>query len=138
MYQTFFRKSGRKKIKILIADDHPLMRRSLRKILSEDDDLQVVAEAINGKEAVELTRSHSPHVVLMDVNMPEMNGIEASRHIISENASVLIIGISFHESDEVAQAMIKAGASSFLTKSKITQTLCAVVQGVVLASGTNR
>src|SRR5690625_2443345 len=129
--QTSFRKNSREKIKILIADDHPLIRKSLRRILSREDDFLVVAEAINGKEAVELTRRFSPHVILMDVDMPELNGIEASRRIISENASALIIGISFHKSDHIEQAMLRAGVSKFLSKTEITQELCAVIQWVV-------
>ncbi|MEX2574635.1 MAG: PAS domain S-box protein [Balneolaceae bacterium] len=116
------------KIKVLIADDHKMMRKGLSRLIEEQDDLMVIAEASNGREAVELTYEYSPDVIIMDINMPEMNGIEATSRIIGDALPVRIIGLSFHEEEDVAQAMLDAGASIYLTKSEVFETLCATVR----------
>ncbi|MEX0720743.1 MAG: response regulator transcription factor [Balneolaceae bacterium] len=115
-------------IKVLIADDHQMMRKGLVKMIEEQDDLIVIAEASNGKEAIDLTHQHSPDVVIMDINMPVMDGIEATYQITLKNLPVRVIGLSFHKDQNVAQAILEAGASIYLSKSEVIETLCAAVR----------
>jgi PAS domain S-box-containing protein len=121
-------KKSVRKIKVLLADDHLMMRNGLRKMIEEEDDLMVVAEASNGNEAVQLANETNPDVIIMDVNMPVMDGIEATRQITLKGLSARIIGLSFHESKDVAKALLEAGASTYLTKSDVFETLCATIR----------
>ncbi|MEX0647761.1 MAG: PAS domain S-box protein [Balneolaceae bacterium] len=116
------------RIRVLLVDDHKMMREGLRKIIEEEEDLVVVAEASDGKEAVKMTNEISPDVIVMDVNMPIMNGIEATRTIVSDNPDVRIIGLSLHDSKNVAKAMKKAGASAYLTKTEAVEALCKTIR----------
>ncbi len=104
-------------IRVLIADDHAVLRHGLRLILNEAPDLTVVGEAANGKEAVNLALDLQPDVVLMDVNMPDFSGVEATRRIrtIRPNINVLILTISKKDSDIIEA--VKAGAKGYLLKS---------------------
>jgi NarL family two-component system response regulator LiaR len=104
------------KISVLIVDDHPIVRQGLRTLLELQDDIIVVGEAANGKSAVELSAQFAPDVVLMDLVMPEMDGISATRQIKSLNPAPRVIALtSFMEDDKVIPA-IQAGAVSFLLK----------------------
>lgn len=115
-------------IRVLLVDDHRMMREGLQRIIEEEDDLTVVGEASDGEEAVKLAQETYPDVIIMDVNMPGMNGIEATREIISEAPQVRVIGLSFQEEKNVAEAMRSAGASAYLTKSEVFETLCATIR----------
>lgn len=128
------------KIRILLADDHEMVRRGLRQMIQKQDDLDIVGEASNGEEAVELTRKNFPHIIIMDVNMPVMDGIEATKKIKTEMPQMRIIGLSLHDSPEVIQDMRNAGASNYLTKSEAFESLIATIRAEVSASGnsTNR
>ncbi|MFO7965858.1 MAG: response regulator [Desulfobacterales bacterium] len=117
------------KIRVLLADDHPVMRDGLSQLLSLQPDIEVVGEASDGKEAVEKTREMSPDVVLMDVNMPNMNGVEATRLIHSEYPDIRIIGLSMFGVDSKASEMIYAGASAYRSKSGNTDLLVASIRG---------
>jgi DNA-binding NarL/FixJ family response regulator len=121
-------KKSVRKIKVLLADDHLMMRNGLRKMIDEEDDLMVVAEASNGNEAVQLANETNPDVIIMDVNMPVMDGIEATRQITLKGLSARIIGLSFHEKKDVSRALLEAGASTYLTKSDVFETLCATIR----------
>ncbi len=106
----------KEKIKVLIVDDHQVVRQGLRTFLELNQDINVVGEAFNGTEAVQKVRQLSPHVVLMDLVMPVMDGIEATRQIKALGLSVKVIALtSFTEDDKVFPA-IQAGASSYLLK----------------------
>lgn len=120
--------SGRR-IKVLLVDDHPMMREGLRKMIEEEEDLVFIAEATNGEDAIDLTLQLNPDVVVMDVNMPGMNGIEATREISILSPKTRIIGLSLHDNIEVAQAMRNAGAAAYLTKAEVFETLCATIRG---------
>lgn len=103
-------------INVLIADDHPLIREGLSKILSLDEDIKIIGEARDGREAVKMTMKTHPDVVLMDINMPHMNGIEAARVIKSELPQTGIIALTIHDDQEYIDEMIESGASGFLLK----------------------
>ena len=105
-------------IRVLLADDQTLVRAGFRVLLEKADDVEVVAEAADGEEAVELTRRHRPDVVLMDIRMPEVDGIQATRRILSEEqtAGSRIIVLTTFELDEYVFEALRAGASGFLLK----------------------
>ena len=116
------------KVKVLLVDDHQMMREGLRKMIEDEDDLVVIAEASDGKDAVKLAGEASPDVIVMDVNMPGMNGIEATRQIAADMPHMRIIGLSLQQEESVSRAMRSAGASAYLTKSEVFETLCATIR----------
>ena len=103
-------------MRILIADDHVAVRESLVRGLRYEADVEVVAEAGDGCSAVELTKEFLPDVVLMDISMPRLNGIEATRRIATECPSVRVVGLSVHDSRQYANAMFRAGAAGYVIK----------------------
>ena len=103
-------------ISVLLADDQPLLRRGFRMILEAEDDLTVTAEAGNGEEAVELSHQHQPDVVLMDIRMPGVDGIEATRRITATDRGVRVLILTTFDLDEYAFGALRAGASGFLLK----------------------
>jgi len=103
-------------IRIILADDHAIVRHGLSKLLREKEDLEVIAEASDGREAVELVREMSPEVVIMDVAMPELNGMEATRKIVRDFANVKVIALSMHSGRKFVIEMLQAGASGYLLK----------------------
>lgn len=103
-------------IRILLADDHKIVRDGLRSLLEKDDELDVVGEAPNGQIAVQLTHELAPDVIVMDIGMPVMNGIEATEKIIEERPGAKIIGLSMHSDRRFVSSMLEAGASGYLLK----------------------
>jgi DNA-binding NarL/FixJ family response regulator len=103
-------------IRILIADDHPLFRGGLRALLESVADTDVVGEAATGEEAVDLARSLVPDVVVMDINMPGLNGIDATRRILDETEDVSVLVMTMHDDDEAVFAAIRAGARGYQLK----------------------
>ncbi|PLW75300.1 response regulator transcription factor [Cohaesibacter celericrescens] len=122
-----------KKIRIVIADDHALVRDGIRARLELSDNLDIVAEAVDGLEAVKLTRLHQPDVVMLDISMPNCNGLEAARLIRQENKDCRILFLSMHDNPEYVQAAVKAGANGFLLKdvcaSGMTSAIASVAAG---------
>jgi signal transduction histidine kinase/ActR/RegA family two-component response regulator len=104
-------------IRILIADDHAVLRQGLAAQLSQEPDIAIVGEAADGRSALDLARELHPNVILMDIGMPKMSGIEATRMIHSEMPDVRVIGLSIYEEKERASAMFSAGAAAYLSKS---------------------
>ena len=117
---------------VLLADDQPLLRMGFRMVLESQDDLSVVGEAADGREALELTRRLAPDVVLMDVRMPGMDGIEATRRITADHSTRVLILTTF-DLDEYAHAALRAGASGFLLKDALPNDLLSGIRAV--ASG---
>ena len=103
-------------IRLLLVDDHELMRQGLRSILEREEEVEVVGEAASGREAVELARTLSPDVVVMDVAMKDMNGIEATRQIRAEYPGVKVIALSSHSDSRYVSAILDAGACGYLLK----------------------
>ena len=116
------------KIRILVVDDHKVVRQGLAKLLKAEPDMEVVGEAADGQMAVALTRQLLPDVVTMDISMPRMNGIEATRVIHAELPNVRVIGLSMFEETQQAVAMRNAGAVYYLTKSDASDVLVAAIR----------
>jgi PAS domain S-box-containing protein len=103
-------------IDVIVVDDHKIVREGLVGLLQGQSDIRVVTEASDGVEAVELARKHHPHVVVMDISMPRMNGIDATRAIVAEMPDIKIIGLSMHEEEDLSNRIRQAGAVSYLSK----------------------
>lgn len=116
-------------VRVLIVDDADPIRLLLRGLLSTAAGVEVVGEAGDGAEAVELARRLRPDVVLMDVTMPVMDGIEATAAIVDELPDVRVLGLSISADNETAEAMVAAGAADYLTKGGAAQDLIAAVRG---------
>ena len=117
-------------ISVLLADDQPLLRRGFRMILEAEGDLTVVAEAADGEEAVDLARRHAPDVVLMDIRMPGLDGIEATQRITAADTHVRVLVLTTFDLDEYAFGALRAGASGFLLKDVRPAELVAAIRTV--------
>lgn len=115
-------------IRVVVADDHDITRKGLVSVLASQSDLELVGEAGDGESAVDLVRRHCPDVVVLDVTMPRMNGIEAARIITDEFPDIRVIGLSVHEAGEMADAMRNAGASEYLDKGDPSLQLLAAIR----------
>jgi len=122
-------------VKILLADDHTIVRQGLKLILSAHDDLEVVGEAANGREAVELAGKLRPDVVLMDVQMPELNGIEATKQMVAANPRVRILVLSMHKEAVYVREILRAGARGYILKDAIDTELLNAVRSVANGDG---
>lgn len=118
------------KIRILLADDHAVMRTGLRLVLERQSDFEVVGEASDGREAVALTQQHKPEVVVMDVTMPNLNGIEAARQVSGSMPNVGIVMLSMHSDEAYVLRALKAGARGYLLKESAESDLIAAIRAV--------
>lgn len=118
------------KIRVLLVDDHRMMREGLRSLIHEQPGLEVIAEASDGQTAVELARKLQPDIVIMDVNMPKMNGVEATRQIKTALPHVKIIGLSVQSEEKMAALMREAGASAYLSKGGAAEVLSTTIRSV--------
>lgn len=116
------------KVRVLVADDHAMVRQGLCSVLKQYSDIEVVGEAANGEEAVALADSLQPDVVLMDVTMPKLDGIEATRLLKVKHPAVVVIGLSIHTAGQVEAAMIEAGAAAFINKEAAVEELYQTIQ----------
>ena len=112
----------------MLVDDHVMIRKGLKAVLLDYPGFNIVGEAANGAEAVALTRSLQPEVVIMDISMPVMDGIEATRSIKQDCSDVIVIGLSVHSAAQVKTAMKEAGASTVLTKEAAVDELPRTIQ----------
>ena len=119
-----------KKIRILLADDHQLMRSGLRLLIEQQADLTVVGEAADGREAVALAKSLRPDVAVMDISMPNLNGIEAAHQITQSHAEIAVIVLSMHPDESYVLRALKAGAKGYLLKDSAESDLITAVRAV--------
>jgi two-component system, NarL family, response regulator NreC len=118
-------------IKILLADDHKIMRDGLRKILQEQSDMEVIGEANSGRAAVDLAYRLVPDVIIMDISMPVMNGIEATRRIVAKAPQIKIIALSMHSDKRYVVEMLKAGALGYVHKMCQYEDLAIAIRAVI-------
>jgi len=117
-------------IRILIADDHPILRKGLRSLIEREADMVVVSEANNGREAVELFRQHQPNITLMDLRMPQMEGVEAITRIRKQFLSARIIVLTTYDGDEDIYRGLRAGAKVYLLKDAPPEELLETIRSV--------
>lgn len=117
-------------IRLLLADDHQMMREGLKAMIEKERGMTVVGEAEDGKTTVELARKLSPHVVVMDVAMPDLNGIEATRKIIKANPNLKVVALSGHVNQGFVREMFAAGASAYILKQTASDELIRAIRAV--------
>ncbi len=103
-------------IRVLLVDDHAVFRQGLRQLLESESDVEIVGEASNGRAAIQCIEKLAPDVTLMDVTMPELNGINAVYQIVAADRNAKVIGLSMHTSDRIVVDMLRAGASGYVSK----------------------
>jgi two-component system response regulator NreC len=117
-------------IRVLIADDHKIMLAGLRSLLEKQTDFDVVGEAENGRKAVQMAQEKTPDVVVMDVSMPDLNGIEATKQIVESLKATRVIALSMHSDKRFVMGMLRAGASGYLLKDCASQELANAIHQV--------
>ncbi len=117
-------------LRILIADDHPMIRQGLRQLLEQQRDWEVCAEASTGRQAVELASKLAPHVVVLDLAMPELNGLEATRQIKKALPNTEILVFTMHETEDLTRDVLSAGALGYLLKSDASRHIVAAIQAL--------
>jgi DNA-binding NarL/FixJ family response regulator len=124
-----------KRIRILLADDHAVVRQGFRMILGAQPDMEIVGEAGNGREAVELAERLKPEVVVMDVSMPELNGIEATRRLAASTPHTRVLALSMHKDSVYVREILRAGARGYLLKDSVADDLVSAVRAVASGEG---
>jgi two-component system response regulator NreC len=127
--------SSNKKIRVLLADDHTVVRQGLRLLLIRNQDIDVVGEAASGREALELCRELHPDVVIADVAMPEMNGVEATRQIRQNFPAINILILSMHKDAIYVRETLRAGAKGYLLKDAVDKDVVSAVRAVARGEG---
>lgn len=118
------------KIKVLIADDHAVVREGTRRILNQEEDIEVVSEASDGEEAVRLAKQYKPDVAIIDISMPKMDGIEATRQIKALYPEMVVLILSAYDDDQFVFSLLEAGAAGYLLKSVHGQELVDAIRAV--------
>ena len=118
-------------VRILLADDHGIMRQGLRSLIEKEPEMQVVAEAEDGRKALELVRELIPDIVIMDITMPNLNGVGAARQIVSEFPKTRVIALSMHANRRFVADMLKAGASGYVLKESLFDELVQAIRTAV-------
>ena len=124
-------KNAIKPVRVILADDHTLVRAGIRALLEKLPEVKVLGEASNGREALELVKTHKPDVVLMDITMPGLNGLEAAARMAKEFPDVRVIILSMHNNEEYDWRALKAGAAGYLLKKAATAELAVALQRVI-------
>jgi CheY-like chemotaxis protein len=121
----------KKSVRIVLVDDHAIIRQGMRTLLENQTDFMVVGEAQNGEDALDVINNLHPDIVVMDVNMPKLNGIEATKLLTQQHPSIKVIGLSVHEDKHVEKLLLEAGASTYVTKSSVASQLVEAIRHVV-------
>lgn len=119
-----------KKIRVLLADDHKILRKGVRMLIDAQPDMEVVGEAKTGREAIEEARRLKPDIVVMDVSMPELNGIEGTRQICEEMKHVKVVALSMHRDSVYVREILRAGASGYLVKDSEDDDLVKAIRAI--------
>ncbi|MFA9452641.1 MAG: response regulator [Candidatus Aminicenantaceae bacterium] len=119
-----------KGIKVVLADDHTIVRKGLRSLLDDEGDINVIGEAGDGKEAIELVEQLKPHIVVMDIGMPVLNGLEATRRIIKKHPDTKVLILTMHTNEEYVFEILQAGASGYIIKKAAPTELVAAIRAV--------
>jgi DNA-binding NarL/FixJ family response regulator len=117
-------------LKVLIADDHEVVRRGLRAVVEAERDWSVVGEAEDGRHAAKLARDLKPDVIILDISMPSLNGLEATRQILKEDPKAKVLVLTMHESDPLIREVIAAGARGFILKTDAGRDLITAIQSL--------
>lgn len=117
-------------LRILIVDDHAVVRRGVRALLESQPGWEVSGEATNGREAVELARRLQPHIVVMDLSLPELNGLDAMREVLKVSPASEVVVLTTHHSEELARDVLQAGARGYVLKSDADQSLIAAIDSL--------
>ncbi|MEN6386845.1 MAG: response regulator transcription factor [Phycisphaerales bacterium] len=118
-------------IRIVLADDHTILRQSLVKSFKEEKDIEIVGEAKDGRHTAELVKQLQPDLVIMDIQMPDLNGLEATRRIVKEFPQIKVIGLSMHSNDKYIREMFRAGASGYMLKNCSFEELVKAVRTIM-------
>jgi len=118
------------RIRVLLVDDHGIVREGLRAMLSLNQDIQVVGEAADGREAIALARSCAPNIVVMDMAMPGMDGLQATKRLVRDFPGVRVLALSQHDSDRYILPVLQAGASGYVLKRSVGAELVAAIRTV--------
>ena len=119
-----------KEIRLILCDDHRLVRAGLKRVLTDTPGIEVVAEADNGEDAVELARQHVPDVILMDVNMPGIGGLEATRRILARHPEIKIIAVSMYVEEPWPSRLLGAGAKGYISKDAAADEVVSAIRRV--------
>ena len=117
-------------IKIILADDHKVLREGLKSLLDQQEDIQVIGEADDGQAVVRLTRKLEPDIVVLDIGMPNMNGIQATQHIVAEVPDTKVLALSMHSDHQFVVKMLQAGASGYMLKDCAFEELVSAVRDI--------
>lgn len=119
------------KKRILLADDHEIVREGLRALIEKRTDMEVAGEANSGREAVRLVRKLTPDLIIMDISMPDLNGIDATRQVLAESPKVRVVALSMHSDKRFVLGMLKSGARGYLLKESAFKELIAAIEAVL-------
>lgn len=118
------------RLRLVLVDDHVIFREALRKMLAAEADIEVVGEAGNGREATDLARDLTPDILILDIGMPDMNGVEATAAIVARSPQIKVIALSTHSDRRFVGEMIKAGASGYVVKTAASTELLRAIRAV--------
>jgi DNA-binding NarL/FixJ family response regulator len=117
-------------LRILVVDDHAVVRRGVRSLLESQPDWEIAGEAATGREAVDQARRLQPDVIVMDLSLPELNGLDATRQIVNESPRSEVLVLTMHHSEELARDVLQAGARGYMLKSDADQSLIAAIESL--------
>lgn len=117
-----------REITVLVVDDHQMLRDHIRNIIDKQENQTVIGEASNGEEAINFVKENDPDVIVLDVNLPDMDGIKVTKKITSIIPQAVVIGLSLHKSQNMVERMLRAGASAYIGKDKVFENLTNTIQ----------